>query len=630
MSVILRYVLTFISALAFCLPLKNIQNLNMKELIYLPNVIEMALVAVLLIIINRKKQSLDRSKKILSVIFGIFVIIGECYVNEGTFLFITSSIYNIVITIIKLVGYSYLFMSLLKLLDYFISKLKYKEVKPKSKISKFIIDKLERYPFRFSLVVIMICWSIYLIAFYPIILNPDSSFQIMQFFNVKTKYIDWVIQRNPNVNMTTHHPVIQTMMLGLSILIGRKLGSDNLGLFIYSLVQVLFMASVFSYSIKVLSKNKVSNKWQIILLLIYSLVPMFPFYAMTAVKDTIYTGLIMLFILFVYDFIKNYKDKKANNSYFVILCLIMFLASIFRNNGIYVMIFTLPFMLAYSKPNFKKLLITSICFLVLTNSYNKILIPALGISDGSIREALSIPFQQTARLAKYDDKIITKKDKKTIDKVLGYKTLAERYNPELADPVKNEYNKFTTNDELKAYFKVWLKYLKKEPLIYIDATLNNTYGYIYPNAHKWYLYSRYDSRIVYGYNKRGNEGPTGPYKLVFDKPLVKYHFNSLKGLREILAAYGNIFPYIPILGLMCSIGFGTWIVLILTVYLRHHRKYLITLIPLYTTILVCFASPANTYFRYAMPYLFTLPFIIMLILNDYLLEKKNEINKRNK
>ena len=33
------------------------------------------------------------------------------------------------------------------------------------------------------------------------------------------------------------------------------------------------------------------------------------------------------------------------------------------------------------------------------------------------------------------------KDRKKIDKLLEYDTLKDRYNPNLADPVKNKYNK---------------------------------------------------------------------------------------------------------------------------------------------------------------------------------------------
>ena len=186
--------------------------------------------------------------------------------------------------------------------------------------------------------------------------------------------------------------------------------------------------------------------------------------------------------------------------------------------------------------------------------------------------------------------------KKIIDKVLKYDTLANRYNPRLADDVKNEFNKYTTKEELKEYFGVWFKYFIKYPVTYINATIDNTYGYIYPNQHYWYVYDTYDKRVV-----KAN--------------VVDYHFNkSTKFLRYTLVFYESVFPYLPGIGLISSIGFSTWIVLILSVYVKK-KKYLIAYIPLYLSILICFISPANTYFRYAMPYIFSMPLILSIFLD---------------
>ena len=78
------------------------------------------------------------------------------------------------------------------------------------------------------------------------------------------------------------------------------------------------------------------------------------------------------------------------------------------------------------------------------------------ITSGSIRETLSIPFQQTARYVKYHSDDLTQEDIIVIDKVLGYDDLAERYDPEISDPVKNKFNKYTSNGELMDYLKDWL------------------------------------------------------------------------------------------------------------------------------------------------------------------------------
>ena len=37
-----------------------------------------------------------------------------------------------------------------------------------------------------------------------------------------------------------------------------------------------------------------------------------------------------------------------------------------------------------------------------------------------------------------------------------------------------------TKEELKDYFKIWFKYFKKYPLVYVGSVMNSTYGYFFP------------------------------------------------------------------------------------------------------------------------------------------------------
>ena len=147
------------------------------------------------------------------------------------------------------------------------------------------------------------------------------------------------------------------------------------------------------------------------------------------------------------------------------------------------------------------------------------------------------------------------------------------------------------------------KYLLKEPMCYINATLNNTSGYYYPYKLKWYFYHNYDSRIAEG------------------EKAVNYHYNKLGIIRNSLSNYAIIYPYIPVIGLLSNIGFGLFSVLYLMAHLieKKNKEFIIVLIPLIISILVCFVGPANTYFRYAMPYLFVLPTL------EILFKKENEV-----
>ena len=551
-------------------------------------------------------HKISKIKIFLSVLFSLFMLVGEGYASYGSYKLLFLNIANIILSLVKFVGYIYLFIHLFSLLDDLIDKSKNKELKFKNKYLSKYLELFNKYPFKVSFVTILIVLSIYMLAFYPIVLSPDPSFQIKMYFNEHTKYIDWVIQRDPEIFMTSHHPVFQTYMIGFCLSLGRFLVNDNFGLFLYTLIQSLIYSSVLAYTIKYMSNNGIKSKNRLIVLGMYLIIPMYLLYSMSAVKDTLYTAFMILFILKVFDIIKNYKEINLSYKYIAVLYFIMLFIGLFRHNGVYVIALTIFVLIFYTRKNALKILISFFAFFVSIYAFDKVLIPYLGISDGSAREMLSVPFQQTARLVSEKPDFYNEEDIKIIDYILKYNTLASRYNPDLADPVKNEYNKNTTKEDLKDYFYVWFKGLKKHPDIYVDATLNNTYGFFYPDKHNWYIYARYDKRVT-------------------ENGLVDYHYNKLSFLRAFIDGYANTVPYIPIIGAVSNIALNTWAVLILAAYLINtkNKRFLISLLPLFGSILFCFIGPANTYFRYTMPYIFALPVLTVLLL-EYIRGEKVE------
>ena len=573
-----------------------IPNINIVKLSFTM----MAITTIFIYLFYKKySKKLHPLKHILAVIFSLCCVIGYSYQEISSWNLVFSTVPLFLISIMQVFCYYYLIKTIFCFIDTLLERKRTIKVNTNNKLVKLF----QEHPFLFSLIVMLLFWLIYMIAFYPLILSKDPSFQIKQFFNVKTKYIDYVIPLSDKVNLTNHHPVFHTMLLGGSIKLGRLLGSDNLGLFIYAIMQSITLASSLAYTIYYLYKKKKSLVLSFILLMIYSLVPMFPFYAMSAVKDTLYTAIIIFFVITLFTIL---DDKEIKTSKYIVLLLLSILLYLLRNNGIYGVVGTILVLAIYRRKEF--IYLTAVLLFVISTyiSYDKILLPALKIPAGSIRETLSVPFQQTARYVKEHGDDIPLEDKKKIDKVLEYDTLKDRYNPNLADPVKNKYNKYTTKKELKDYFGVWKKELLKHPDTYIEATLNNTFGYFYPDTSNWYIYS----------GKNNN-------KLITEDNLVNYHYNKLVPLRIVLSAYGIIFPYIPLIGLISNIGFSAMLLLTIIVYLliSKYRKYIIAILPSLLSLAICFISPANTYFRYSMPFTFLIPFYVSYVY--LLLVKKN-------
>ena len=537
-----------------------------------------------------KKKSL----KVLSLILAFFMIFGNSFMCVGSTALIFKNIGYFLLSLIMYIGYYYLFLVLISYLFRFLDKNNFSEENKEKKDNKFVAT-FKKHPFLFSLCFIVICWLPYIISYYPIILSPDPSFQIRQFFGIRTKYADYAILLDENVVMTNHHPVTHTMLLGGCLKLGTMIGNDNLGLFFYSIIQISVLASVLAFSIYYMQKMGLKTKYLIGVLLIYALVPMFPLYAMSGVKDVLFGAFIFLYFIFLHNLVKTKCEGYKWWNYLLIIILLI-LICLFRNNGIHVLILSLPFTLIIARKKWKQLLTVMVCVFGFYGVFDKVILPYYKITPGSIREVLSVPFQQTARLAKYHGDEFTEEEIATIDKILGYDDLAERYDSELADPVKNEFNKYATDEDLKKYFKVWFNGLIKHPGTYIEATMNNVYGFFYSEKTKWYVYYNFDNRIT----ENG-----------FD-----YHYNSLETSRNILSEYAVAFPYIPGIGLISNIGFNVWIIFTLFAYAIYKKLYknILVLAPALILILVCVVGPANTYFRYALPFIFAMPFIIGVFL----------------
>ncbi len=537
------------------------------------------------------KYSSNIPFRLLAFSFSLLMVLGYSYDNVGNASLVFGSITFLFISLVKLFCFYKFFNIVINIVYDLLCNYKVKDFIKDNKVIKLF----NKHPFIFSAVVIFLCYLPYIIAFYPAIMGYDPANQIKEVMGMHTRYMDSVILLDENMTITNFNPLLHTLLLGGCFKLGHMIGNDNLGLFLYTIIQLTIVISVLSYSISYMKKQGVVNKLLFVVLALYALVPVFPFYAITTNKDTIFCSVILIYCLKLYDLIKN---KWSGKNYLILLICSIFVC-LLRNNGIYTILLSLPFALIWLKEKRKPLLLVLTGILVFYIGYNKFLLPGLKISNTSIREVLSIPFQQTARYAKEYPQDFTDDDIEVIDKILNYETLAERYNPKLSDPVKNEYNIYTTSEDLKKYFNVWFKGLTKRPHVYLDATINNVYGYFYPNTGKWYIYYKYNTKLrEAGFN---------------------YHYNNLSKSRSFLSNLARNYPHIPILGLIVNIGFVGWIYffLLMALIVKKYYKYIPFILPALSFILVCVAGPANTYFRYALPYVMTLPITLCLLYNIF-------------
>lgn len=562
-----------------------------------------SIITIALIFFYQKYTDIKKKRgyNILSFIFSLFLVFGYSYSIVESSKLVTGHILLILISIIKIIAYYKFLSTIINLISNKIRELDLTKIKIPKIFHKFM-NYYEKHPIKMTIIVLLIAWLPYIISYYPSILSPDPANQIRQYFGMETSYIYSVKLIDPNVLITNHHPVFHTFILGGFAKLGELMGNINFGLFLFTCFQVFVVISAFTYMLYYLKKLKVPFIYRLIILILLSLVPVFPLYALSCVKDTIFGALLIFFIIEIHRLLTSKHYHKID---YITLSLLMLFMMLVRNNGIFIVLLSATSLLFIVKEKRVGIIIIILSSFFAYEAHNRILLPTMHISPGSIREALSVPFQQTARYVKYYKDELTEDEITKIDKILGINTLAERYKSNIADPVKNEFNPNATRSDLIDYFKVWFISFFKHPGVYFDATINTVYGYFYPNTSNWYIYHNYNTQL----KESG----------------LDYHYNNLNISRKILSSYALSFPYIPLLGSIVNIGFNVWVYLYLLTYLivENKKKYITLILPILILLLTCVVGPVNTYFRYMIPIVMSLPLVTGLIYH----EKDNKQNK---
>lgn len=426
----------------------------------------------------------------------------------------------------------------------------------------------------FGFLLILACYIPWTLSNYPGTFFPDSRWQLEQFFGAKP----W----------TGHHPPLSTAVMGILVSLGTALGSPNFGAYLYCLLQAVLGAAVFSYGVKKMHELGVSRKLCVAALLFYALPPMWGAYVQSFEKSLLYTIVAALDLLLLMDIVRN---RRCSGRDILRVTAVTLAAALLRNNGIYELLPVLIALAFYLRGIDRKRCIAGLCaLLAIYGGVTKALYPAVGIEPGSIREALSIPFQQTARyVVAYGDEV-TDYEREVIDSVIMYDEIPDAYKPTLSDPVKDTYR--GDNSKLPEYFKVWLQMFFKHPLAYFGAFFNKCYGTIAP-----VLISK-GTGVSLDYD---------PY--LAELGIYRVHDYMPTQLFEVL---NEVDMSVPVLRYICVPGLYTWLLLSCIVLLLKRKKYpaLILLIPGLMNVLICVASPMVGSFRYEMPLIATMPVLL--------------------
>lgn len=458
---------------------------------------------------------------------------------------------------------------------------------------------------------ILICWLPYMIALFPGNCNLDTNDQIYQILGMREKMwtLDSVILLDDNVITHNYHPIFLTWVIKFFLKLGLLLGNSlTLGIALMSFTQCICIAAVFSFTIWYMARIGISRKFRIVTFCFFAFFPLIPIYAMTILKDSVYAPLTLLVAIGFLEIGRDTYGFLHDKRKCLALAFFMFLSMLVRNNGSYVFIVAAPIMIFIFRKEWKRMaLLMLIPLFIFTKIYSGMLLPALNIASGPKREALSIPIQQIARLVKYHSDDLSEHDKEVISKVLcsggSVEALGNRYDPEKSDNAKNFVDKYATTEDYIELFKVWGKHLFTHFGTYVEATLNNCYGYFFPGGSRLNYYWRF-TKNSYGIQ----------------------NYKPFDDARNFLCNLPNEMNQTPILFIFTNVTTYIWTMIICFVYLIVKKKfqYMPPFIIGTVLLLTCIASPVNGLLRYVYALFLCAPLFIAVI---YMSVKQDRIQE---
>ncbi|MDE6776208.1 MAG: hypothetical protein K2J37_07955 [Ruminococcus sp.] len=442
-----------------------------------------------------------------------------------------------------------------------------------------------------SSVIMLLAWLPYFIYMFPGIMTSDSNWQLRQAIGIEP--------------YSNHHPIAHTLVIKLFYSIGLFLfkGDVNLALATYSVCQAILLSMAFAYLIMTLYEFGFRKSVLIAVLLSYALPSYHALYSVTMWKDIWFGGIILVLSTTLWRIIVHSRTgaKKIRLSEFIMFFIFSVGMCLFRSNGLYAFVLLLLFMTVYfiRKKNFAIILNAAVALavslVVKGPVYN-----AMGVTPVETIESLSIPAQQIASVIR-DDAKLTEEQTALLSEIVDISAVPDRYTPNISDSIKalvieKDNQEYLTEHKFE-FLKLWIDLGIKNPVSYIFAYAEQTFGYYYPDVQYWV----YGIGIV-GYGIDG----------LSHQPEVCPEF-----LRNFIDKCKDAYGKYPYLGLFWSIGMATWMILFSAgaVFLKKRKSDLLIFVPVIGVLFtLMIATPVFAEFRYAysffttLPLLFTIPF----------------------
>lgn len=526
-----------------------------------------------------------KGDKLLALFFSVMYTGGKAFRYNDSLSSLWTPKFNVIKTLILIIGFYYLYLAITKftlwVLDnpWKVQSLLVSGTLSNYKIKRKLYSHYHKHPFIFMWILIVIAWLPHLICRYPGALSDDNWTQLNQYFG--------------QTQLATNQPIIHTVTVGIFVEFGLKvIGSANVGLFIYCVLQAIAMAAALSYTLLSMKKWNTPKWFRLLAIFLYTVTPYFTGNAAWAIKD--YPHMVG-YVFWGLTFIDVVVRKKASFSLkedkeLIILWIIgAFLMASYRKNGLHIYLATVAIWIGVSVVrHFKQksclrisvaLLAMLILPVLISSGLEKGIINAFNVEEIKQQDMFSLPFQQTARYYHYYGDELTDEEYEAIGDVLDYEWLYTDYHPDCSDSVKAEYHAENAQQLLR-YFKVWFLMFFKHPLCYIEATWNQSYYVFMPDF----------DNVVYNQDVNAGIGVATDEL----KEYLNLHIPTpIDGLAITICSLYRMLNQMPIISTLNNLCAYVFLMFAISLFLKRKglKEYRLALVPLWLSFIFIFLAP---------------------------------------
>ena len=421
--------------------------------------------------------------------------------------------------------------------------------------------------------------------------------------------------------MNKYHPPLHTIFWALCIRAGAALHID--ATVIYELLQMLMLSFAFAVMLYYMVRRNYHPFLVLCSALFVMLNPVIAIFSLEMVKDS---GVAIFFILVtvrlaelsdaVWEKKRAGASRKASSGsrlsvrFWLSLAFLTAVLCLLRNNAVYAVILSLPFMVILARGYRIHVLAAFLAALFMYGAVNGPVYHALGIQEGNSREMLSVPIQQITTVVvnhgfeadPAHSTPLTAQDYKAIGQFLPCDKLPEAYNPRFADYAKNSFDSQYFDTHKGEFVRLWLDLFKRYPEDYWSAFLDL-------NIQLWYP----GSTAIDPYAER-EYIETGLYESEYCSGVRTERFPRLLSFYENAADYSSWMD-LPVLSALFAFWTPVWFFVIAFFVLAARgrlEKAVILFIPFFLWF-TYLAGPVSCT-RYVFPMMVLYPLIVCVLL----------------